>query len=151
MKLLTSCFLMVFCCGMTASASAVQLVTREEVLASRKALPIQEAGATVSDPMAPQITVVDPDSIEKAIKNPFKMEVLFRAQDGAIVDIKSFQAFYGSLKLDITNRLLKEAVKTPTGFRLANVTIPAGTHRILLRVKDSQDRLAEKELSLKVE
>jgi hypothetical protein len=131
--------------------SAVQLVTNEEMLKSQKAVPVAEANATPLDPLAPQITLVDPDSADKAIKNPFKMEVLFKPQDGASVDFKSFQALYGGLKLDITERLLKEAVKTPTGLRLANVTVPSGKHRILLRIRDSQNRLAEKEIQFKVE
>ncbi len=131
--------------------AAVQLVTKEEMLKSQKAAPVVEANATPLDPLAPQITLIDPDSSDKAIKNPFKMEVLFKPQDGAAVDFKSFQALYGELKLDITDRLLKEAVKTPTGLRLANVTVPSGKHRILLRIKDSQNRLAEKEIQFKVE
>jgi hypothetical protein len=77
--------------------------------------------------------------------------VLFKSKDGIPVDFKSFQALYGSLKLDITSRLMKEAVKTSTGIKLSNVNVPSGTHRILLRIKDSQNRLAEKELFFKVE
>lgn len=130
---------------------AFQLVTKEEMQKSQKAAPVLEANATPQDPLAPQITLVDPDSAEKAIKNPFKMEVLFKPQEGASVDFKSFQALYGGLKLDITDRLLKEAVRTSTGLKLANVTVPAGKHRILLRIKDSQNRIAEKEIQFKVE
>ena len=134
-----------------AQALAVQLVTKEEMLKSQKAAPVLEANATPQDPLAPQITLVDPESADKAIKNPFKMEVQFKPQEGAAVDIKSFQAFYGSLKLDITERLMKEAVRKATGIKLANVTVPSGKHRILLRIKDSQNRLAEKEIQFKVE
>jgi hypothetical protein len=133
------------------STFAMQLVTPEEVMASRNAPPIQEASSDPADPMAPQITVVAPDSIDKAIKNPFKMEVLFKSKDGAVVDFKSFQAFYGLLKLDITSRLMQEAEKTSTGIKLSNVNVPSGSHRILLRIKDSQNRLAEKQISFKVE
>jgi hypothetical protein len=139
---------LVVCAG---QALAVQLVTKEEMLKSQKAAPVLEANATPQDPLAPQITLVDPESADKAIKNPFKMEVQFKPQEGAAVDIKSFQAFYGSLKLDITERLMKEAVRTATGIKLANVTVPSGKHRILLRIKDSQNRLAEKEIQFKVE
>ena len=133
------------------SIFAMQLVTPEEVMASRSAPPIQEASSDTADPMAPQITVIAPDSIDKAIKNPFKMEVLFKSKDGAVVDFKSFQAFYGLLKLDITSRLMQEAEKTSTGIKLSNVNVPSGSHRILLRIKDSQNRLAEKQLYFKVE
>ena len=133
------------------SALALQLVTPEEAMASRSVPPVQEVSSDPADPMAPQITIVEPDSIDKAIKNPFKMEVLFKSQDGAVVDFKSFQAFYGLLKLDITSRLLKEAEKTSMGIKLSNVNVPSGSHRILLRIKDSQNRLAEKQLYIKVE
>ena len=151
MKSMTRSILLVGLLSVAASSYALQLVTPVEVAASRNAPPVQEASSEPADPMAPQITIVDPDAIDKAIKNPFKMEVLFKSQDGNPVNFKSFQALYGSLKLDITSRLMKEAVKTSTGIKLSNVNVPSGTHRILLRIKDSQNRLAEKELFFKVE
>jgi hypothetical protein len=134
-------------------ASAIQLVTKEEMIRSQKAPPVVEAAAAPADPLAPQITLVDPEAngTDKAVRNPFKMEVIFKPQEGAALDFKSFQALYGSLKMDITDRLLKEAVKTPNGLRLANVNVPSGKHRILLRIKDSQNRLAEKEIQFRVD
>ena len=151
MKVMTGSILLVGLLAMASSSYAVQLVTPAEVAASRNAPPVQEASSDPADPMAPQITIIDPDSVDKVIKNPFTMEVLFKSKDGNPVDFKSFQALYGSLKLDITSRLMKEAVKTSTGIKLSNVNVPSGTHRILLRIKDSQNRLAEKELFFKVE
>ena len=151
MKAITRSILLVGLISVATSSYAVQLVTPVEVAASRNAPPVQEASSEPADPMAPQITIVDPDAIDKAIKNPFKMEVFFKSQDGNPVNFKSFQALYGSLKLDITSRLMKEAVKTSTGIKLSNVNVPSGTHRILLRIKDSQNRRAEKELFFKVE
>ena len=151
MKAMTRSILLVGLISVATSSYAVQLVTPVEVAASRNAPPVQEASSEPADPMAPQITIVDPNAIDKAIKNPFKMEVFFKSQDGNPVNFKSFQALYGSLKLDITSRLMKEAVKTSTGIKLSNVNVPSGTHRILLRIKDSQNRLAEKELFFKVE
>ena len=134
-------------------ASAIQLVTKEEMIRSQKAPPVVEAAAAPADPLAPQITLVDPETngADKIVRNPFKMEVIFKPQEGAALDFKSFQALYGSLKMDITDRLLKEAVKTPNGLRLANVNVPSGKHRILLRIKDSQNRLAEKEIQFRVD
>ena len=148
---MTRSILLLWLLSMAASSYALQLVTPVEVAASRNAPPVQNASSDPADPMAPQITIVDPDSIDKAIKNPFTMEVLFKSKDGIPVDFKSFQALYGSLKLDITSRLMKEAIKTSTGIKLSNVNVPSGTHRILLRIKDSQNRQAEKELYFKVE
>jgi hypothetical protein len=134
-------------------ARALQLVTKEEMIRSQKAPPVVEAAAAPADPLAPQILLIDPEAngTDKVVRNPFKMEVMFKPQEGAALDFKSFQALYGSLKMDITDRLLKEAVKTPNGLRLANVTVPSGKHRILLRIKDSQNRMAEKEIQFRVD
>lgn len=139
--------------GTLLPAGAVQLVTTDEMLASHNSPPLAEAAAAPADPLAPQITLVDPDpnGTDKVVRNPFKMEVVFKTQEGVTLDFKSFQAFYGALKMDITDRLLKEAVKTPNGLRLANVNVPSGKHRILLRIKDSQNRLAEKEIQFRVD
>ena len=139
--------------GTMLTASAVQLITKDEMLDSLHTPPTIEAAAAPADPLAPQITVVDPDpnGTDKVVRNPFKMEVVFKTQEGVTLDFKSFQALYGALKMDITERLLKEAVKTPNGLRLANVNVPSGKHRILLRIKDSQNRLAEKEIQFKVD
>ena len=139
--------------GTMLTASAVQLITKDEMLDSLHTPPTIEAAAAPADPLAPQITVVDPDpnGTDKVVRNPVKMEVVFKTQEGVTLDFKSFQALYGALKMDITERLLKEAVKTPNGLRLANVNVPSGKHRILLRIKDSQNRLAEKEIQFKVD
>lgn len=153
MKQLMKSLVVVALLGVFIPAGAIQLVTKEEMLRSLEAPPVVNAAATPADPLAPQIVLVDPEAngADKVVRNPFKMEVIFKPQEGAALDFKSFQALYGSLKMDITERLLKEAVKTPNGLRLANVSVPSGKHRILLRIKDNQNRLAEKEIQFRVD
>lgn len=130
---------------------AVQLVTPEEALASQSAPPVVLMQGAASDPLAPVITVSDLGALDKPLKNPFSMEILFKSQAGSGLDFASFKALYGTFKIDITERLLKEATKTLAGLKVANVEVPAGRHKILLRINDSQGRTAEKELSFKVE
>jgi len=74
-------------------ASAIQLVTKEEMIRSQKAPPVVEAAAAPADPLAPQITLVDPETngADKVVRNPFKMEVIFKPQEGAALDFKSFR------------------------------------------------------------
>ena len=153
MKQLMKSLVVVALFGVFLPAGAIQLVTKEEMLRSLEAPPVVNAAATPADPLAPQIVLVDPEAngADKVVRNPFKMEVIFKPQEGAALDFKSFQALYGSLKMDITERLLKEAVKTPNGLRLANVSVPSGKHRILLRIKDNQNRVAEKEIQFRVD
>ena len=133
------------------SSYAFELVTKAEANASKLASSMQEAEFSQADPRGPAIQVIDPQSLEVPLKNPFKMEVLFKPQQGATLDFTSFKALYGFLKLDITDRLLKEATKTPTGIRLANVDVPSGRHKLLLSIKDSQGHLSAKEIIFKVE
>ncbi len=137
--------------GAPGAAGAFQLVTPEEARRSQAAPPVQEAAASAPDPQAPQISVVDPQAIDKALSNPFRMEIDFKVQPGARLDFSSFRAFYGAFKVDITDRLLKEATRTESGLRLSNVTVPPGSHKILLRIRDDQRRVAERELKFRVE
>ena len=133
------------------SGYTFELVTAAEANASKLASAMQEAEFSPVDTRGPAIQVIDPQSLDVPLKNPFKMEVLFKPQQGATLDFTSFKALYGFLKLDITDRLLKEATKTPTGIRLANVDVPSGRHKLLLSIKDSQGHISAKEIIFKVE
>ena len=134
----------------TNTAFAFELVTPEEVSQSQNALML-EAELSEPDPLGPVIQLLDPLSLDLPFKNPFKMEVIFKPQNGSEVDFSTFKAFYGTFKLDITDRLLKEAVKTSSGLRLANVKIPSGRHKLYISIKDNLGHSAAKELAFKVE
>ena len=140
---------LMLCCAMF--ASAIDLITPEEARRSQQAPPVVEAQSSAADPMAPLIAVVDPQAIDKALKNPFRMEIDFKTQAGSRLDFSSFKAYYGAFKVDITDRLLKEATRTASGLRLSNVNVPSGSHKIVLRIKDDQSRMGERELYFKVE
>lgn len=130
---------------------AAPLVSLEEMLASQNGTALAPVDATPVNPLAPQISVTAPNSLEPAMKNPFNIEILLKAQKDAELNFGSFRAFYGTFRLDITDRLLKEAVKTLNGLKLSNLEVPAGKHKIILRISDMQGRAAEKEIIIKVE
>lgn len=146
-KIATAALLL--CCAI--SASAIDLITPDEARRSQQAPPVAEAQSSAPDPMAPLIAVVDPQAIGKALKNPFRMEIDFKTSDGARLDFSTFKAYYGAFKIDITERLLKEATRTTSGLRLTNVNVPSGSHKIILRIKDDHSRMGERELYFKVE
>jgi hypothetical protein len=132
------------------TAYAFELVTPEEASQSQAALMI-EAELSAPDPLGPIIQLLDPVTLDLPFQNPFKMEVIFKPQNGTQVDFSTFKAFYGTFKLDITDRLLKEAVKTSSGLRLANVKIPSGRHKLYISIKDNLGHSAAKEIAFKVE
>ena len=131
-------------------AHAIELVTPEEALSSQRAAML-EADLTAPAPLAPTIQLIDPEGLDKPLKNPFRMEVLFKPQQGALLDFTTFKAYYGTFKIDITQRLLKEAVKTPSSIRLANVDVPSGRHKLLISIKDNLGHTSVKEITFKVE
>jgi hypothetical protein len=133
------------------TASAITLVTESEVADSADAPMMTEAVANSSDIPGPEIVVINPDTINKTLKNPFTVEVMFKSIEGSSIDTSSFKAFYGSFNLDITDRLLKESKMTPTGFKLSNINVPNGNHKITLFVKDNMSRQCEKILRFKIE
>ena len=128
-----------------------ELITAEEAQASQAAVPMLAVDEAPMNPQGPVIAVVDAEALEQPVKNPFSMEILLQAQRDAELNFASFKAFYGAFKIDITQRLLKESSKTLTGLKIANVQIPSGRHKILLRVSDTKGRTAEKEIAFKVE
>lgn len=134
-----------------ASGRGLMLVTEEEARRSREAPPMVEADLQRADPLAPQILVVDPKNVDQVLRNPFRMELIFQPQPGAKLDFSSFRAFYGALKLDITDRILREATRTGNGLRVVDVRVPSGSHKIILRIRDDQNRVAEKELQIRVD
>lgn len=145
----TTTAVLMLCCAM--SANAIDLVTPDEARRSQQAPPVVEAQSSAPDSMAPLIAVVDPQAVDRALKNPFRMEIDFKTQAGARLDFSTFKAYYGAFKIDITDRLLKEATRTASGLRLSNVNVPSGSHKIILRIKDDQSRMGERELYFKVE
>ena len=136
------------CAGLSWSG---ELITAEEAQASQAAVPMLAVDEAPMNPQGPVIAVVDAEALAQPVKNPFSMEILLQAQRDAELNFASFKAFYGAFKIDITQRLLKESSKTLTGLKIANVQIPSGRHKILLRVSDTKGRTAEKEIAFKVE
>lgn len=99
----------------------------------------------------PIIEIIQPSMKSGKIGSPMTIEVKFKAIDGKKIDPSSFKLFYGAFKLDVTERLLKAAKITASGFSIDNVQIPEGEHRLVLRVNDDAGSSGIKELRVKVD
>lgn len=112
---------------------------------------------TIVVPLAgnePTIEIIQPalqGSKSGKVGSPMTIEVKFRPAEGKKIDPSSFKLFYGAFKLDVTERLLKSAKITASGFSIDNIEIPAGEHRLVLRVSDDAGASGIKELRVKVE
>ena len=140
--------------------ATILLVTAGAVLASssiraqapwRLLTPDEEArdNATPEGPLPPDlppppaIDLVRPD-ISGSVQNPVTIEVRFRAGSGETIDMRTFNATYGRLEINITGRLLAHAVTTPNGLLADNVELPSGNHRVTLSVADTSGQRASR-------
>ena len=85
------------------------------------------------------------------VTSPVAIEVRFKPVAGKTIDPASFKLYYGAFKIDVTDRLLKTAKVTPTGFSIDNLDIPAGSHRLVMRVGDDAGAVGIKEIKFTVD
>jgi hypothetical protein len=105
---------------------------------------------SVSPSTIPAIELVNPQIMAGPVPSPVSIELYFRT-DGAPIDMKSFQAYYGALRLDITDRIMERAKVTPSGLKIENAQIPKGTHRLFLAVSDVKGRRSDREIRIQVQ
>jgi len=132
------------------AAFAFVLVTEEEARTFNTDMGAAIAPMSVPVNAVPAIEVVNPQIMAGPVPSPVSIELSFRT-DGAPIDIKSFAAHYGSLRLDITDRIMERAKRTDSGIRIDNAQIPKGTHRLFLAISDVKGRRTDRELRLQVQ
>lgn len=130
----------------TSHANDWLLVTRDEF---DREMALQESAASrandrVLSPRTsaggPVITVRQPDQ-SRPIESPVSIRIAFRAQGDATIDIRSFRALYGSMKLDVTQRLLEHATISEDGLSASNAQLPPGHHSMALSIADNKHRV----------
>lgn len=134
----------------TASQSqGFQLVTADEVAQFKG-----DSLETLSIPLSgddPLIEVISPVIKDGKVTSPVSIEVRFKSVTGKVVDSSTFKVYYGAFKLDVTSRLLKTAKVTNAGFAVDKANIPAGSHRLVMRVSDDSGAIGVRELKFTVE
>jgi hypothetical protein len=121
-------------------ARAWPLITPDEEARDSKA---PEGLAPADLPPPPAIDLVRPD-ISGPVRNPVTIEVRFKAGANHPIDIRTFNATYGRLGINITGRLLEHAATTPDGLSAENVELPTGSHRVTLSIADTSGKTASR-------
>jgi hypothetical protein len=101
---------------------------------------------------APQITVEAPNP-HVEIKPPLRLEMHFQPAADAQIDVSSFQVVYkfGLLRKDITDRIRPFVMLTKAGVSGESAAaIPAGEHTLIIRIRDTLNRLGEQVITFKV-
>lgn len=127
----------------TPAAQAFLLVSPDEFARSEAAPHIETKAVLVSEPGAPEIVVISPQA-KGRIQTPMDIRLAFVPAEGSQIDRESIRILYGWLKLDITDRVLKHASFSTTELSASGADIPAGNHKILIRVSDNRGRTGER-------
>jgi hypothetical protein len=119
-------------------------------LASALASTINAIGAAAE---APRIVIENHGGSADSATAPVHIEIRFEPADGTQIDISSFQVLYqfGVFRKDITARILPYVTLTPSGLTgIVPTSLPAGTHTLIIRIRDSQRRTSEQEVKFQV-
>ena len=141
-------FLAFTLCG-HAPAATEPLITADESAREQRRLDAPVAVARLRAAGAPRIDVVAPD-LDAPVAAPVSFRIRFVADSPATIDPASLKVYYGAFRIDITERLLKQAQIVGDTLELADAKIPAGTHRLLVKVKDTLDHVGERLITLTV-
>lgn len=142
---------LVFAAG--AAAAPFELITAAELRSE------QEAAARAQDePRTRSMTVprsatairVLAPSAGAAVPSPLRIELAFDAAPGARIVPTSFRVLYGVLKIDLTERMRRNAKVSEAGVVVEQAQIPDGVHRLFMQVSDDKGNLAEQELRLRI-
>ncbi len=130
-------------------AQAFMLVTEEEAAQSRAA-PTQLVARSPLPANAPVIKLLAPDTAT-TITSPTRIELRFEPAPQASIRPETFRVFYGTFKLDITNRLMANSKVSPQGLDVSEAHLPKGSHRLVLEVQDTAGRIGARLVSFVVE
>ncbi len=125
------------------------LITKAESDAEQKTLKQSILVPKATTPGAPQIDVLEPD-LKNEVAAPLFIKIRFVTEGAATLVPDSLRVYYGTFGIDITERLMKRARFEKDMLILDRADIPTGKHRLLVKIRDSSERSAEKLVTLVV-
>jgi len=136
----------------SAQASAFELVSQSEYRASEvqeKLIPPFNSRSTPA-PSDPVIEVRSP-SLTAPIKAPVGIDLRFLTSGAAKINWDSLKILYGAFKLDITERVKREAKIVGDGMQIPSANLPSGNHKLVIQVANTEGKQTEREVRFTVE
>ena len=140
--------LLCFCIFVIQPSLAFTLVTTEEAV--KEAKNTKEYILNLGEKNTlPSIKLVHPNLLSEGIKSPLSIELEFKKKDVPILP-ETFPAFYGSMRLNVTKRILREALIDRNFLKVDNARIPSGKHTFFVQIFDAKGRVAKRMFEIKV-
>lgn len=139
-----------------AAGTVFELVTTDEAqrdLAASGAASVPEPPQRMRSlrQTVPLIEVLAPAGDGRSVDAPLRIELAFKPAPGSRVRPETFRAWYGVLKIDLTERLVRHGQITESGLTVERANMPSGLHRFVLQIADDQGKLGEQELRVRVQ
>ena len=150
MKKIAICTTLCLGLGLAQSVLASDWLVTEDEMNASLAAPEPMRARAVPVPGAPRIDLQAP-VINAPVKAPVNIRLAFNTESPAQARPDSFKAYYGRLRIDITQRLLGAAKVTTDGIQVDGAALPKGQHRLSLRIEDSMGRTGERTFEFEVQ
>jgi hypothetical protein len=135
-----------------ASSQAFDLVSQSEYLASaaQETLAPSFTAKSTPGPSDPIIDIRSP-SLTGPVKAPVSIDLRCLPSGATRINWESLKILYGAFKLDITDRVKKEAKILTDGIQIASANLPSGNHKLLIQVANTDGKQTEREVRFTVE
>lgn len=125
------------------------LISRDEAMTHNSEEGIYLAPSNLSQGLGPTIELMSPVLSGEILKNPIKLELLFK-QSVALIDFSSLKILYGRARFDITSRVLGRAIFNGNKLTLEEAHLPDGNHLISVIIFDVAGRHSRRDFMLHI-
>jgi hypothetical protein len=101
------------------------------------------------DPLAPEIQVKRPGE-GSDYEAPIDIELTFLSAADATIDLDSLKITYGSLGINVTERVTDHATVTASGILSKGAKLPAGRHKLTVSISDDQGRVGKRRFKFRI-
>jgi len=134
------------------SAQTFDLVSQSEYLASEAQEKLAPPFSARSMPgLSDPIIDIRSPSLSAPVKAPVSIDLRCLSSGAAKINWESLKILYGAFKLDITDRVKKEAKILTDGIQIASANLPSGSHKLVIQVANTEGKQAEREVRFTVE
>ena len=125
------------------------LVSGDEYQRSLQVSEDEELYERAGDPLGPSIEVRQPGE-GKEFTAPVDIDIAFVASEGSTIDLDSLKITYGSLGINVTDRVLENATVSAEGIISDGAMLPSGKHKLTVYISDNHGRTGKRRFRFRI-